>query len=97
MDTSQHMLCTKALSLKLHEMASLDFPAYGNIYFADAPIEDASLKIPLENGFCMAPIAIHCFGIVELVIQSYMVNRVQTAVHVSINTYLFTATFTKLG
>ncbi|CAG8908077.1 unnamed protein product [Penicillium egyptiacum] len=29
MDTSQHMLCTKALSLKLHEMAGLDFPAYG--------------------------------------------------------------------
>lgn len=55
MDTPQHMLCTKALSLKLHEMASLDFPAYGNIYFADAPIGDATLKIPLEDGFCIGP------------------------------------------
>lgn len=54
MDTPQHMLCTKALSLKLHEMANLDFPAYGNIYFADAPIEE-SLKIPLEDGFCIGP------------------------------------------
>lgn len=51
MDTPQHMLCTKAL--KLHEMATLEFPAYGNIYFSDAPIEDASLKIPLEDGFCI--------------------------------------------
>ncbi|PGH21440.1 hypothetical protein AJ80_03231 [Polytolypa hystricis UAMH7299] len=36
-------------------MASLDFPAYGNIYFTDARIEDASLKIPLEDGFCIGP------------------------------------------
>lgn len=55
MDSPQHMLCTKALSLKLHEMANLDFPAYGNIYFSDAPIGDASLKIPLEDGFCIGP------------------------------------------
>lgn len=55
MDTPQHMLCTKALSFKLSEMTKLDFPAYGNIYFADAPIEGASLKIPLEDGFCIGP------------------------------------------
>ncbi|KAM5451540.1 hypothetical protein MaudCBS49596_003812 [Microsporum audouinii] len=54
MDTVQHMLCTKGLSLKVGDMAALDFPAYGNIYFADAPIED-SLKIPLEESFCIGP------------------------------------------
>ncbi|KAI1976664.1 hypothetical protein LOZ54_006603 [Ophidiomyces ophidiicola] len=55
MNTHQHMLCTKALSFKLSELASLDFPAYGSIYFADAPIDVASLKIPLEDGFCIGP------------------------------------------
>ncbi|KKZ64102.1 hypothetical protein EMCG_01599 [[Emmonsia] crescens] len=54
MDSLQHMQCTKDLSLKIEEMASLDFPAYGNIYFADAPIEKR-LKIPLEDGFCIGP------------------------------------------
>lgn len=54
MDSHQHMLCTKALSFKFCDMAKLDFPAYGNIYFADAPI-DASLKIPLGDKFCIGP------------------------------------------
>lgn len=54
MDSPQHMLCTKNLTLKIREMASLDFPAYGNIYFADAPIREG-LKIPLESGFCIGP------------------------------------------
>ncbi|OAX82056.1 hypothetical protein ACJ72_03598 [Emergomyces africanus] len=54
MDPLQRMRCTKALSLKIVEMASLDFPAYGSIYFADAPIE-RGLKIPLEDGFCIGP------------------------------------------
>lgn len=56
MDTVQHQACTKHLSLKIPEMAALDFPAFGNIYFADAPI-DASLKVPLEEDvrFCIGP------------------------------------------
>ena len=54
MNSHQHMLCTKALSLKIRDMASLDFPAYGNIYFADAPI-DPSLKISLGDNFCIGP------------------------------------------
>ena len=54
MDSLQHMLCTKALSLKIRDMASLNFPAYGNIYFKDAPFEE-NLKIPLEDGFCIGP------------------------------------------
>ncbi|PWY71677.1 hypothetical protein BO70DRAFT_414391, partial [Aspergillus heteromorphus CBS 117.55] len=37
-------------------LAALDFPAYGSLYFADAPI-DSSLKIPFEHGqgFCVGP------------------------------------------
>jgi hypothetical protein len=54
MDSLQHMLCTKALSKMIQDMASLDFPAYGNIYFEDAPFEE-HLKIPLEDGFCIGP------------------------------------------
>ena len=53
MGTVQHMLCMKALSRKVTEMASLELPAYGCIYFSDAPVEHAGLKIPLEDGFCI--------------------------------------------
>jgi hypothetical protein len=59
MSTHQHMLCTKALSLKIREMASLDFPAFGSLYFADAPI-DQSRKVNLEQGFCVGP---HCSAV----------------------------------
>ena len=60
MNSEQHMLCTKALSIAMKQMASLDFPAYGSLYFshacADAPIQP-DLKIPFEQGFCIGP---HC-------------------------------------
>jgi hypothetical protein len=56
MTSEQHMLCTKALSLAMKEMASLDFPAYESLYFSDAPI-DSALKIPFEGDFC---IGLHC-------------------------------------
>ncbi|KAJ5341385.1 hypothetical protein N7541_010509 [Penicillium brevicompactum] len=51
MNPEQHMLCTKALSLTMKKMASLDFPAYGSLYFSDAPL-DSDSKIPFEQGFC---------------------------------------------
>ncbi|QVM11227.1 hypothetical protein D8B26_005880 [Coccidioides posadasii str. Silveira] len=56
MDGLQHMQCTKHLSLKIPKMTSLNFPAYGNIYFSDAPIE-AALKVPLQDDdrFCIGP------------------------------------------
>ena len=54
MNSEQHMLCTKALSLVIKKMASLDFPAYGSLYFTDAPLEPR-LKIPFEEGFCIGP------------------------------------------
>lgn len=46
------MLCTKALLLIMKKMVSLDFPAYGSLYFVDTPL-DLDLKIPFEQGFCV--------------------------------------------
>ncbi|EFR05414.1 hypothetical protein MGYG_08426 [Nannizzia gypsea CBS 118893] len=56
MDALQHMRCTKHLSQMTPEMTKLNFPAYGNIYFSDAPIE-AGLKVPLQDDgrFCIGP------------------------------------------
>ncbi|EDN08148.1 predicted protein [Histoplasma mississippiense (nom. inval.)] len=54
MNSEQHMLCTKTLSLAIKKMASLDFPAYGSLYFSDAPI-DPNKKVPFEQGFCIGP------------------------------------------
>jgi hypothetical protein len=36
------------------KMASLDFPAYGSLYFADTPI-DTSTKVAVKAGFCIGP------------------------------------------
>ncbi len=38
MNTHQHMLCVKSLAKTVKEMATIPFPAYGSLYFADAPI-----------------------------------------------------------
>lgn len=56
MSPHQHMLCVKNVALIMTEMARLPFPAYGSLYFADAPI-DPNMKINFVNGFCIGP---HC-------------------------------------
>lgn len=56
MNTLQHMLCVKALSMMVKEMASITFPEYGSLYFSDVPI-DQYLKLDFANGFCLGP---HC-------------------------------------
>jgi hypothetical protein len=56
MNTLQQMLCVKSAATMLKEMAKLQFPAYGSLYFTDAPISP-SLKLDLSNGFCIGP---HC-------------------------------------
>lgn len=56
MNTHQHMLCVKKMTFMITEMAKLPFPAYGSLYFADAPI-DPNLKINFVDGFCIGP---HC-------------------------------------
>jgi hypothetical protein len=50
------MLCVKNVALMISEMARLPFPAYGSLYFADAPIDQNS-KIEFVEGFCVGP---HC-------------------------------------
>lgn len=56
MSPHQHMLCVKKVAFIVTEMAKIPFPAYGSLYFADAPI-DAKSKIELAEGFCIGP---HC-------------------------------------
>lgn len=56
MDTLQRLECTKALTTMIKDMASLDYPAYGSLYFKDAPLSD-NLKVPHGNDYCVGP---HC-------------------------------------
>ncbi|KAF7542979.1 hypothetical protein G7046_g10081 [Stylonectria norvegica] len=56
MDGVQHLECVKNLSLLVKQMHNLQFPAYGSIYFEDAPIGD-SPRVKLATGFCIGP---HC-------------------------------------
>ncbi|KAH8423968.1 uncharacterized protein LDX57_001724 [Aspergillus melleus] len=56
MNSEQHTLCTKALSLTIRKMATLEFPAYGSLYFSDAPLPSEK-KVPFEEGYCVGP---HC-------------------------------------
>lgn len=56
MDTLQKMLCVKSAATLVKDMARLQFPVYGSLYFADAPIHP-SLKVDLSDGFCIGP---HC-------------------------------------
>ena len=56
MTGQQHMLCVKALSMMIKEMAAIAFPGYGSLYFSDAPI-DPHLKLEFADGFCLGR---HC-------------------------------------
>lgn len=56
MSPVQHMRCVKHVTKMMTEMARLPFPAYGSLYFADAPIDPKS-KIEFAEGFCIGP---HC-------------------------------------
>ncbi|KAI9042385.1 uncharacterized protein KD926_005681 [Aspergillus affinis] len=66
MNSEQHMLCTKALSLALQKIAALDFPAYGSTYFSNAdgpgPL-DSYRTTPLGEGFCVGSNCSPVFGI----------------------------------
>ncbi|KAG9234943.1 kinase-like domain-containing protein [Amylocarpus encephaloides] len=56
MTPRQHMLCVQKVASMVTEMVKLPFPAYGSLYFADAPI-DPKTKIEFAEGFCIGP---HC-------------------------------------
>ena len=56
MSSTEHLQIIKSISDTMAQMAALEFPAFGRIYFEDAPI-DSALKIDLGDGFCIGP---HC-------------------------------------
>jgi len=56
MSSVEHFHIVKSISNMIGQMAALELPAYGSIYFQDAPIDQA-LKLQFEDGFCIGP---HC-------------------------------------
>jgi hypothetical protein len=54
MSVVEHLRCVNAISLMMAEMAAITFPAYGSLYFSDAPI-DSQHKIELGDRFCLGP------------------------------------------
>ncbi len=56
MNSFQHVSCVKNLGSLVKQMHSLKFPAYGSIYFADAPVGDAKC-VKLTANLCIGP---HC-------------------------------------
>ncbi|KAL9576096.1 MAG: hypothetical protein Q9212_007389 [Teloschistes hypoglaucus] len=56
MSAKQKFVFIQAISKNVQQIAAIDFPAYGSLYFADVPIDSAS-KVPFTPGFCIGP---HC-------------------------------------
>lgn len=56
MDTVQQLECTKTLMMMAKQFADLNFPAYGCLYFQDAPLPDGS-RIPFTKDYFIGP---HC-------------------------------------
>lgn len=52
----QQIACIQAISKSIQQIAAMEFPTYGSLYFADAPLDSAS-TLPLATGFCIGP---HC-------------------------------------
>ena len=59
MANDQQVRCINAIYQTLKEMVDITFPAYGSLYFTDAPLKSAS-KQTLNKGFCIGP---HCGAI----------------------------------
>ncbi|KAI7028389.1 hypothetical protein KC355_g1 [Hortaea werneckii] len=56
MSSLQHLQVIQSISRMIGQMTSPEFPAFGSIYFQDAPL-DPALKIQFKDGFCIGP---HC-------------------------------------
>ncbi|KAG9512399.1 hypothetical protein KCU85_g9805, partial [Aureobasidium melanogenum] len=56
MTSSEHLSCIESISEMMAQLTELEFPAYGSLYFSDAPIA-GHLKRDFANGFCVGP---HC-------------------------------------
>ncbi|EDN93095.1 hypothetical protein SS1G_08960 [Sclerotinia sclerotiorum 1980 UF-70] len=52
MSGSQYTKCVQSVCMTMQQLAALEFPAYGSIYFENAPFE-STLKVPLSKGFCI--------------------------------------------
>ena len=56
MSGEQQIRCIDAIYRKVKEVVDMKFPAYGSLYFVDAPINSAS-ELPLNQDFRIGP---HC-------------------------------------
>ncbi len=54
MSLKQQLRCIRAIAENIGRIAALTFPAYGSLYFADAPVDSAS-KVSLDQEFCLGP------------------------------------------
>ena len=59
MAVDQKVRCIDAIYQKVKEMVDIEFPAYGSLYFADAPLEFAA-KQTVGKEFLIGP---HCGAI----------------------------------
>lgn len=56
MTGAQQVEFIPALMKMMKEVAAIDFPDYGSLYFSDAPL-DPALKMKFTDGYCLGP---HC-------------------------------------
>ena len=54
MTLAQRLSCITSISTKMQHLVEMNFPAYGSIYFADAPVEGTK-KIWLNDHYCIGP------------------------------------------
>lgn len=54
MSGDQKVRCIDAIYRKLREMADINFPVYGSLYFSTEPLAPAS-RLPLDRDFCIGP------------------------------------------
>ena len=56
MSGRQQIDCIQAISMSIQQMAAIEFPAYGSLYFANMHIEPQS-KVAISKDYCIGP---HC-------------------------------------
>ena len=56
MSGEQQIVCIQAICMSIQQIAVIDFPAYGSLYFIDAPLHSAC-TLPFTQSFCIGS---HC-------------------------------------
>ncbi|KAL8671232.1 MAG: hypothetical protein Q9168_004264 [Polycauliona sp. 1 TL-2023] len=74
MSGEQQIACIQTIFTNIQQISSIEFPAYGSLYFANSHIESAS-KVPLDSDFCIgshcgtrgpwSDLATYCDGLVD--------------------------------